>query len=100
MAADRRPVRLVGAAHTNPAYPAQQGGRSCDGVRARRGLVLLDGLADDPLIRQRERAVRAHLLELNGETQQAAKLYREAAALTSNLAERRYLEGRAQHLES
>ena len=67
---------------------------------ARRGLMLLDGLADDPLIRRRERAVRAHLLELNGETQQAAELYREAAALTSNLAERRYLEGRAQHLES
>jgi hypothetical protein len=29
----------------------------------------------------------------------AAELYREAAALTGNLAERRYLEGRAQHLE-
>jgi RNA polymerase sigma factor (sigma-70 family) len=67
----------------------------------RRGLMLLDSLpADDPLIRQRERAVRAHLLELNGETQQAADLFREAAALTHNLAERRYLEGRAQHLES
>ena len=66
----------------------------------RRGLMLLDSLADDPLIRQRERAVRAHLLELNGDTQQAADLFREAAALTSNLAERRYLEGRAKHLES
>jgi RNA polymerase sigma factor (sigma-70 family) len=65
-----------------------------------RGIVLLDSLAYDPLIRQRERAVRAHLLELNGEAQQAAELYREAAALTSNLAERRYLEGRAEHLES
>jgi RNA polymerase sigma factor (sigma-70 family) len=66
----------------------------------RRGLALLDSLADDPLIRQRERAVRAHLLELDGNTQQAAELFREAAALTDNLAERRYLEGRAQHLES
>ena len=66
----------------------------------RRGLMLLDSLADDPLIRQRERAVRAHLLELNGDTKQAADLFREAAALTSNLAERRYLEGRAKHLES
>jgi RNA polymerase sigma factor (sigma-70 family) len=65
-----------------------------------RGIVLLDSLADDPLIRQRERAVRAHLLELNGEAQQAAELYREAAALTFNLAERGYLEGRAEHLES
>jgi len=66
----------------------------------RRGLMLLDNLADDPLIRQRERAVRAHLLELNGDTEQAADLFREAAALTDTLAERRYLEGRAQQLES
>jgi RNA polymerase sigma factor (sigma-70 family) len=66
----------------------------------RRGIVLLDSLADDPLIRQRERAVRAHLLELNGDTQQAAELFREAATLTDNLAERRYLESRAQQLES
>jgi RNA polymerase sigma factor (sigma-70 family) len=66
----------------------------------RRGLALLDNLADDPLIRQRERAVRAHLLELDGDSVQAADLYREAAALTQNLAERRYLEQRAQRLES
>jgi RNA polymerase sigma factor (sigma-70 family) len=66
----------------------------------RRGIVLLDSLADDPLIRLRERAVRAHLLELDGDTQRAAELFREAATLTDNLAERRYLEGRAQHLES
>jgi RNA polymerase sigma factor (sigma-70 family) len=66
----------------------------------RRGIALLDSLADDPLIRQRERAVRAHLLELDGNTQQAAELFREAATLTGNLAERRYLEGRAQDLES
>jgi predicted RNA polymerase sigma factor len=66
----------------------------------RRGIVLLDSLADDPLIRQRERAVRAHLLELDGDAQQAAELFREAATLTDHLAERRYLEGRAEHLES
>jgi RNA polymerase sigma factor (sigma-70 family) len=66
----------------------------------RRGIALLDSLPDDPLIRQRERAVRAHLLELDGDTQQAAELFREAATLTGNLAERRYLEGRAQQLES
>jgi RNA polymerase sigma factor (sigma-70 family) len=66
----------------------------------RRGISLLDSLADDPLIRQRERAVRAHLLELDGDIKHAAELYREAANLTDNLAERRYLEGRAQHLES
>jgi RNA polymerase sigma factor (sigma-70 family) len=66
----------------------------------RRGIVLLDSLADDSLIRQRERAVRAHLLELDGDTQRAAELFREAATLTDNLAERRYLESRARHLES
>jgi RNA polymerase sigma factor (sigma-70 family) len=66
----------------------------------RRGIVLLDSLAGDSLIRQRERAVRAHLLELDGDTQRAAELFREAATLTDNLAERRYLESRARHLES
>jgi RNA polymerase sigma factor (sigma-70 family) len=64
----------------------------------RRGLALLDTLPDDSLIRQRIRAVRAHLLELDGDTQHALQLYREAAALTHNLAERRYLEQRAQAL--
>jgi predicted RNA polymerase sigma factor len=64
----------------------------------RRGLALLDTLPDDPLIRQRERAVRAHLLELEGNTEHALQLYREAAALTHNQAERRYLEQRAQAL--
>jgi RNA polymerase sigma factor (sigma-70 family) len=81
------PVRLSRAVAVAMAYGPQ------------RGIRLLDDFADDPLIRQRERAVRAHLLELNGDTQRAAELYREAAALTGNLAERRYLEGRAQHLE-
>jgi RNA polymerase sigma factor (sigma-70 family) len=66
----------------------------------RRGIVLLDSLADDSLIRQRERAVRAHLLELDGDIMRAAELFREAATLTDNLAERRYLESRAQQLES
>jgi RNA polymerase sigma factor (sigma-70 family) len=65
----------------------------------RRGIVLLDSLGDDSLIRQRERAVRAHLLELDGDTQRAAELFREAATLTDNLAERRYLEGRARDLQ-
>jgi RNA polymerase sigma factor (sigma-70 family) len=81
------PVRLSRAVAVAMAYGPQ------------RGLMLLDSLPDDQLIRQRERAVRAHLLELNGETEQAADLFREAADLTDNLAERRYLEGRAQRLE-
>jgi RNA polymerase sigma factor (sigma-70 family) len=64
----------------------------------RRGLALLDTLPDDPLTHQRELAVRAHLLELSGDNQHAIDLYREAATLTRNLPERRYLEQRAQAL--
>ncbi|GAB3926677.1 sigma factor-like helix-turn-helix DNA-binding protein [Kribbella albertanoniae] len=66
-----------------------------------RALALLDdlntrhGLAQDPLTRQRERAVRAHLVELTGDTTTAAALYREAAALTENEVEREYLVSRA-----
>ena len=37
LAADRRPVRVVGAPHTNPACPAQQGGRCSDGIRSPAG---------------------------------------------------------------
>jgi RNA polymerase sigma factor (sigma-70 family) len=68
---------------------------------ARRGLNLLDDLNsryrldEDPLTRQRERAVRAHLLQLVGDPGGAAVLYREAAGLTDNQVERRYLLDRA-----
>ncbi|RGC69715.1 putative ECF RNA polymerase sigma factor SigI [Micromonospora sp. MW-13] len=66
-----------------------------------RGLALLDDLNrsyhldEEPLTRQRERAVRAHLLELTGDATGAAARYREAAALTQNQVEQRYLLGRA-----
>ena len=62
-----------------------------------RGMALLDdlnrrhGLDQDPLTRQRERAVRAHLLQMTGDAAGATTLYREAAALTGNEVERRYL---------
>ncbi len=49
------------------------------------------GLDQDPLTRQRERAVRAHLLQMTGDVAGATTLYREAAALTDNQVERRYL---------
>jgi predicted RNA polymerase sigma factor len=39
--------------------------------------------------------VRAHLLELAGEPEQAAAEYREAARRTTSLPERRYLEAKA-----
>ncbi|MFD9866245.1 RNA polymerase sigma factor [Streptomyces niveus] len=69
-----------------------------------RGLALLDdlnrrhGLDQDPLTRQRERAVRAHLVQLTGDTAGATALYREAATLTGNQVERRYLLDEADRL--
>ncbi|GAA3973198.1 sigma factor-like helix-turn-helix DNA-binding protein [Actinomadura viridis] len=69
-----------------------------------RGLALLDDLNRrhhldrDPLTRQRERAVRAHLLHLTGDTAGAAALYRQAAGLTGNRVERRYLLDKAGRL--
>ena len=69
-----------------------------------RALALLDDLNrrhqldKEPLTRQRERAVRAHLLEMNGDAARAAALHREAAALTDNRVEQRYLLGRADRL--
>uniref|UniRef100_UPI003F49295E RNA polymerase sigma factor n=1 Tax=Nonomuraea bangladeshensis TaxID=404385 RepID=UPI003F49295E len=71
-----------------------------------RGLALLDDLNrrhrldQEPLTRQRERAVRAHLLQLTGDAAGAARLYREAAELTGNQVERRYLLDRAHRLGS
>lgn len=69
-----------------------------------RGLALLDDLdrryrlEQEPLTRQRERAVRAHLLEMTGDAAGAARLYCEAAALTGNQVEQRYLLDRADRL--
>ncbi|GIE32571.1 RNA polymerase sigma24 factor [Actinoplanes italicus] len=70
-----------------------------------RGLALLDQmnqrhhLDTDPLTRHRERTVRAHLTEETGDPARAASLYREAAALTANEVEQRYLITRAERLD-
>ncbi|GAA2797522.1 RNA polymerase sigma factor [Nonomuraea dietziae] len=69
-----------------------------------RGLALLDDLNrryrldQEALTRQRERAVRAHLLHMTGDAAGAARVYREAAALTGNQVEQRYLLDRADRL--
>lgn len=57
------------------------------------GLKLLDDLDADPRLANQHRleSARAHLLELAGEIQNAAKYYRSAAAKTENLSERDYL---------
>ncbi|TWD82916.1 RNA polymerase ECF family sigma subunit [Kribbella amoyensis] len=68
---------------------------------AQRGLALLDDLertyrfSENPLTRQRELSVRAHLLESVGDRPGAQAAYRAAAELTENEAEQRYLQGRA-----
>jgi RNA polymerase sigma factor (sigma-70 family) len=64
------------------------------------GLAMLDELAGDPRVAAHHRldAVRAHLLELAGETGAARERYAAAARRTTSLPERRYLEGRAARL--
>ena len=59
----------------------------------KKGLDLLDGLKADQRIAQHHRmdAVRAHLLEMAGESEAAAKYYRTGAGKTANLPERNYL---------
>jgi RNA polymerase sigma factor (sigma-70 family) len=64
------------------------------------GLALLDTIAADPRITEHHRyaAVRAHLLELSGDTVGAHQLYRTAASRTTSLPEQRYLRARAARL--
>ncbi|GAA3222314.1 RNA polymerase sigma factor [Actinocorallia longicatena] len=63
----------------------------------RSALELLEPLEADGRITRHHRwwAVRAHLLELAGDTVAAGEAYREAARRTTSLPERRYLTGRA-----
>jgi RNA polymerase sigma factor (sigma-70 family) len=58
-----------------------------------KGLELLDALKHEPRIAQHHRidAVRAHLLEMAGDTEAAAEYYRAAAGKTANFPERNYL---------
>ncbi|WP_432846045.1 RNA polymerase sigma factor [Amycolatopsis sp. CA-161197] len=61
-------------------------------------LALLATVADDSRLKQGHRldAVRAHLLELAGDTDAAHAHYLRAAKRTSSLPERRYLQSRAE----
>jgi RNA polymerase sigma factor (sigma-70 family) len=60
------------------------------------GLAVLESLLTDPAMRRHHRlyAVRAHLLELAGDTGAAIDQYRQAARLTASLPEQRYLNRR------
>jgi len=64
------------------------------------GLRLLDALDDDRRLAGHHRlaAVRAHLLEMDGEREAAIECYRAAARLTASIPEERYLAMRAARL--
>ena len=66
------------------------------------GLEHLGPLDDDRRLAEHHRldAVRAHLLEMAGDRAAARSSYRRAARRTTSLAERRYLEARANRLTS
>ncbi len=66
------------------------------------GLEQLAAAEADPLLAGHHRvsAVRAHLLEMAGNTNEALEHYRRAARLTLSVPERRYLESRAARLAS
>ncbi len=66
------------------------------------GLRLIDQVADHPQLADHHRlfAVRAHLLEQDGEPAGAAAAYQEAARRTLSQVERRYLLKRAARLSS
>lgn len=62
------------------------------------GLALLDGLGDRLGEHHRLHAVRAHLLELAGDTTTASAEFGAAAARTTNLREQHYLTTNAARL--
>jgi RNA polymerase sigma factor (sigma-70 family) len=70
-----------------------------DGPHA--GLQRLDTLAGDKLLGEDHRlyAVRAHLLEMSGDTAAAREAYRAAARRATNLPQQRYLNRQATRLE-
>jgi RNA polymerase sigma factor (sigma-70 family) len=63
------------------------------------GLALLDGVEERLAGHHRLDAVRAHLLEMTGDTRAALVHYRAAARRTTNLAEQRYLTRQAARLK-
>ena len=64
------------------------------------GLTVLHSVAGSLPSNHRVDAVRAHLLELAGETEDAIQHYRKAARLTTNLPEQRFLTAQAARLRA
>ena len=66
------------------------------------GLRMIDPLSQDKLLRRNHRlyAVRAHLLELDGQPAEARTNYATAARLTTSIPEQRYLNAKAERIVS
>lgn len=64
------------------------------------GLAVLDEMDGAMAGHHRLEAVRAHLLEMAGDTDAALEHYRTATKLATNLPEQRYLATRAARLRS
>ena len=66
------------------------------------GLRMIDPLSQDKLLRRNHRlyAVRAHLLELDGQPAGARANYATAAQLTTSIPEQRYLNAQAERIVS
>ena len=64
------------------------------------GLRMINPLVQDKLLRPNHRlyAVRAHLLELDGQPQEAHADYATAARLTTSIPEQRYLIAQAERI--
>jgi predicted RNA polymerase sigma factor len=64
------------------------------------GLAVVEPLLDDPAMHRhhRTRAVRAHLLEMAGDLEAAARDYERAAEMTASIPEQRYLNARARYV--
>jgi RNA polymerase sigma factor (sigma-70 family) len=90
---------LVGMSH-NPMVRLNHAVATAKASGPEAGLALLADLADDPRLRADHRihAVRAHLLLELGDSTAARRAFDEAAALTTNLAQRRYLAAKARNL--
>jgi RNA polymerase sigma factor (sigma-70 family) len=92
---------LLARVQRNPMVTLNHAVAVAEARGAAAGLALLATLDGDSLIggHHRLRAVRAHLLEMDGAIDEARSEYQEAARATTSLPERRYLEGRAAKLD-
>lgn len=91
---------MLGRVAPSPAVTLNHAVAVAMAYQAGLGLEMLEPLLADPAMQRHHRlhAVRAHLLELSGDTQGAAEHYRRAARLTASLPEQRYLNRRLARL--